>query len=329
MHIGTMQIGLRQVGPEQPCFIIAEAGVNHNGDLDLAHRLVDAAADMGADAVKFQTWITEKILKPGAKKADYQKLASPADEDQFAMAKRLELPYAWHPELKSRAEDRGLIFLSTPDEIDSAKFLCSLGVPALKVGSAELTNLPHLEQLARLDKPLVVSTGMASLEETARAVETIRAATTLPFALLHCVSAIRAGRRNEPARDYDPSPDFRRAGRAFRPYRRMYGRIAGRGVGMCIYEKHLTLDKTLPGPDHAASSDPAEFAEVVHAIRKAEVMLGSGEKVASPSEINTRQVVSRTLLYAASLPAGHRVAAADFEALRCGRRACPPMPPLD
>ena len=241
------------------------------------------------------------------------------------MLKRIELPYAWHPELKARAEARGLVFLSTPDEIQSARFLCSIGVPAIKVGSAEVTNLPHLEQLARLGKPLIVSTGMATLEEVARAVAAIRGATSQPFALLHCVSAY-------------PAPEEEMNLSAIAALRRAFGvpvglsdhttgttaAVIGASLGMNILEKHLTLDRNMPGPDHAASSDPAQFADLVRMVRKAEAMLGSGEKRLMPSEANTRQVVSRTLLYAAPLAAGQRVEETDFEALRCGLPGLPP-----
>ena len=262
---------------------------------------------------------------PGAKKAEYQDRTCPAAADQFAMLKRIELPYAWHPELKARAEARGLVFLSTPDEIQSARFLCSIGVPAIKVGSAEVTNLPHLEQLARLGKPLIVSTGMATLEEVARAVAAIRGATSQPFALLHCVSAY-------------PAPEEEMNLSAIAALRRAFGvpvglsdhttgttaAVIGASLGMNILEKHLTLDRNMPGPDHAASSDPAQFADLVRMVRKAEAMLGSGEKRLMPSEANTRQVVSRTLLYAAPLAAGQRVEETDFEALRCGLPGLPP-----
>ncbi len=322
--VPQLEIGGRAIGPGQRCFIIAEAGVNHNGDLELARRLVDVAADAGADAVKFQTWITEKICKPAAQKADYQDRTCPGDDDQFAMLKRIELPYAWHPELKARAEQRGLVFLSTPDEFESAKFLCGLGVPALKVGSAEVTNLPHLEQLARLGKPLIVSTGMATLEEVARAVDVIRGATSQPLALLHCVSAY-------------PAPEEEMNLGAIASLRQAFGvpvglsdhttgttaAAMGVALGMCILEKHLTLDRNMPGPDHAASSDPAEFAALVRMVRKAEAMLGSGEKRTMPSEASTRQAVVRNLFYAAPLTAGQRVEPQHFEALRCGQPGLP------
>jgi len=318
-------IGNKHIGPGRPCFIIAEAGVNHNGDLSLARRLVEAAAAAGADAVKFQTWVTEKICRPGAKKAAYQERSSRADDDQFAMLKRLELPYAWHRELMGLAEERGLVFLSTPDELDSARFLCSIGVPAIKVGSAELTNLPHLAQLARLGKPLIVSTGMGTLQDVGRAVDVIRAATSAPFALLHCVSAY-------------PAPEEEMNLGAIAALRQAFdvpvglsdhttgttAAVMGVALGMCILEKHLTLDRNMPGPDHAASSTPAEFAELARMVRKAEVMLGSGEKRTMPSEVNTREVVTRTLLYAAPLAAGQRAEEKHFEALRCGEPGLPP-----
>lgn len=324
--VRELHIAGRLIGAGQPCFIIAEAGVNHNGDRELARRLVIAAAEAGADAVKFQTWITEKLCCPGAQKAAYQKQTSPVDEDQFAMLKRLELPYAWHAELKALAEECGLIFLSTPDEIDSARFLCQLGVPVIKIGSGELTNLPYLTQLARLGKPLMLSTGMGSLEEVAQALEAIRNGGDVPTALLHCVSAYPAPEQEMNlrclatlARTFDVPvglSDHTQGAMAA---------VMGVPLGMCILEKHLTLDCTLTGPDHAASADPASFAALVGLVRKAEVMLGTGTKAPAPSEANTRETVRRTLLYADNLLAGHRVVESDFEAMRCGLSGLPPQ----
>jgi N-acetylneuraminate synthase/N,N'-diacetyllegionaminate synthase len=321
-----MIVGNRPVGPGHPCLIIAEAGVNHNGDLELARRLVDAAAEAGADAVKFQTWITEKLCLPGAEKADYQKINAPGPDDQFTMLKRLELPYAWHAELKARTESRGLAFLSTPDEIQSARFLCELGVPALKIGSAELSNLPYLRQLAGLGKPLIVSTGMGSLAEVARAVAAVRQVCEVPLALLHCVSAYPAPEEEMNlrcigtlARTFDVPVGLSDHTRGWT------AAILGVAAGASILEKHFTLDRTMPGPDHAASADPAELADLVRAVRKAEAMLGSGDKQAAACEENTRRAVRRTLLYARSLRAGDRVGEEDFEALRCGLPGLPPQ----
>jgi len=324
-EIPCIEVAGRKIGPGQPCFIIAEAGVNHNRDLEMALRLVDAAAEAGADAVKFQTWITEKLCLPGAKKAKYQQCNDQSGQDQFAMLKQLELPYEWHPTLKARAEERGLIFLSTPDEIDSARFLCSIGVPALKIGSGEVTNLPYLQALAGLEKTIILSTGMASLEEVAKAMNALQIESHLPIALLHCVSAY-------------PAPEEEMNLNAVTTLRDAFGSVVGLSdhtagdtaavmgiaLGIMILEKHLTLDRGLPGPDHAASLVPDEFAELVQKVRHAEKMLGSGKKQIAPSEIETRNVVSRTLVYASQLEAGHLVKEGDLEALRCGKRGLAP-----
>jgi len=315
----------REIGIGQPCFIIAEAGVNHNGQLKLAHDLVDAAANAGADAVKFQTWITEKVVKPGARKAHYQQVQCPDESDQFALIKPLELRFEWHGELKQHAEERGLVFLSTADEIESARFLCTLGVPAVKIGSAELTNLPFLRQLGGLGKPLILSTGMGTLEDVRRAVEAIHSRATVPLALLHCVSAY-------------PAPEEEMNLRCLTTLRREFdvpvglsdhtmnslAATAAVGLGMDILEKHITLDHALPGPDHSASSEPDEFAELVRTVRKVESMLGTGVKAPASSEMGTRAAVLRTLLYARDFPAGHMLVDEDMESLRCGLHGLPP-----
>lgn len=320
-----IEIAGRKIGPGHPCFIIAEAGVNHNGNLQMAHDLVDDAAAAGADAVKFQTWITEKVCKPGTRRAEYQESGCPDEADQFAMLKQLELPYAWHGELKMHAERLGIIFLSTPDEIQSARFLCDLGIPAIKIGSGELTNLPFLRELAELGKPLILSTGMGSLGNVRAAVDAIQSARPIPLALLHCVSAY-------------PAPEAEMNLRAIATLRAEFGVPVGlsdhtttslaatiaTGLGMDILEKHLTLSHKLDGPDHAASAEPVEFAELVRTVRKADLMLGSGVKVPTASEISTRQAVQRTLLYARDLPAGHILATEDMESLRCGLEGLPP-----
>jgi N,N'-diacetyllegionaminate synthase len=321
----SFEISGRRIGPGQPCFIIAEAGVNHNGNLQMAHDLVDAAVITGADAVKFQTWITDKLCKPGAKKATYQETGCPEETDQFTMLKRLELPYEWHGELKKHAEEREIIFLSTPDEIQSARFLCELGVPAIKIGSGELTNLIFLRQLASLGKPLILSTGMSNLDDVCQAWTAIQSVSQIPIALLHCVSAY-------------PAPEHEMNLRCIATLRQEFGvpvglsdhtlgnlaATIGVSLGMEILEKHITLDHKLNGPDHAASAEPDEFAELVRIVRKAETMLGSGIKVPATSEIGTRQALQRTLLYARDLPAGHVLTAEDMESLRCGLEGLPP-----
>lgn len=315
----AIKIGTRAIGPGEPCFIIAEAGVNHNGDRQTAHDLVDAAASAGADAVKFQTWITERLCAQGAKKAGYQEAQCPEEADQFTMLKKLELPYEWHSELQQHARDKGLVFLSTPDEIQSATFLCKLGIPAIKIGSAELTNHLYLRQIAGLGKPLILSTGMGTLGEIRNAVAAIRSVAALPVALLHCISAY-------------PAPEEEMNLRCLTTLRQEFEfpiglsdhtmgsttSIVAVGVGIDILEKHLTLDKLAAGPDHSASANPTEYAELVCAVRKAEKMLGDGVKALAPSEANTRAAVRRTLIYTCDLPAGHTLRLEDMEALRSG-----------
>jgi N,N'-diacetyllegionaminate synthase len=311
----------RRIGADSPCFVIAEAGVNHNGNRDHAHRLIDAAADCGADAVKFQTWITEELCTPGAAKAEYQHRDGGAEEDQFEMLKRLELPFDWHPALRDHARERGILFLSTPDEILSARYLCDIGIEAIKIGSGEVTNTPYLRELAALGSPLILSTGMANLEEVARAVEIIRGVSaTLPLALLHCVSAY-------PAREEEMNL------RAIVTLREAFGvpsglsdhttgnlaAVIGTALGMSVYERHLTLDRSLPGPDQAASTEPGEFAEIIRVIRKTELMLGSGIKMRTPGEEGTAEVVRRVLVYTKDLFAGDLIGAGDLNALRAGK----------
>ncbi len=314
----------RKVGLRHSCFVIAEAGVNHNQNKEMAHDLVDAAADAGADAVKFQTWITEEICVPGAAKAAYQETAN--KEDQFTMLKKLELPFEWHSELKEHAENRGILFLSTPDEIKSARFLCNLGVAALKIGSAEVTNLPYLARLAALGKPLILSTGMATTGEIERAFEEILLVDREAIlVLLHCVSAY-------------PAPEEEMNLRCIQTLREVFdvpvglsdhttgemAAIAGAAMGMSVYERHLTLDRRLPGPDQSASTEPRDFAKLIETIRKTERMMGSGIKAASDSERNVAQAVRRVLAYGRDLPAGHGIADDDIVPLRCGKPGLPP-----
>jgi N-acetylneuraminate synthase/N,N'-diacetyllegionaminate synthase len=315
----AFDISGREIGAGNPCYVIAEAGVNHNGDRELAHRLVDAAADACADAVKFQTWITEEICARNAVKAEYQKREN-REDGQFEMLKRLELPFAWHAELKLHAEERGIAFLSTPDDIESARFLCELGVSAIKVGSAELTNLPYLAQLAALGRPLILSTGMSDVIQISRSLEEIRSVrNTSQIALLHCVSAY-------------PAPEEEMNLRCIAALRDRFGVPAGLsdhtigslaatlgvGLGISIYEKHITLDRRLPGPDQSASTEPDEFAAIVNTIRKAERMMGSGVKAATPSESSTAIAVQRVLVYIQDLPRDHVITSGDMKALRRG-----------
>lgn len=286
-------------------FIIAEAGVNHNGDINMAKQLVDVAADAGADAVKFQTFKADQMVTPHAPKAEYQKQTTDAGESQHQMLRRLELSPEAHRQLLTRCAAKNILFLSTPFEEESADFLEALGVTMFKVPSGEITNLPFLEHLARKGKPMIVSTGMATLDEVKKAVQTIRAAGNPAVALLHCVS-------NYPA---DPATTNLRAmdtlAATFQVPVGYSDHTLGNEVsfaavarGACIIEKHFTLDRTLPGPDHAASSEPAKLKSLVQGIRKIESSLGTGIKAPSSTEANTAAIARKSLVAAADIPAG-------------------------
>ena len=260
------------------CFIIAEAGVNHNGDLALARQLVIAAAAAGADAVKFQTFQAGHLVTADAPQADYQARNTGRTESQFDMLKRLELPLEAFAELAGLCAEMGIEFLSTAFDEESADFLAGLGMRCFKIPSGELTNLPFLRHIGAFGRPVIVSTGMGTIEEAETAVATLREAGSGPVTVLHCVTRY-------------PTPAEEANLRAMHVLRHALGVPIGysdhtEGIeapviavaaGACVIEKHFTLDRDLPGPDHKASLEPGELAEMVHALRRAEVLLGRGD----------------------------------------------------
>jgi N-acetylneuraminate synthase len=298
-------IGGRAVGDGQSCLVIAEAGVNHNGEVGQALRLVEAAAAAGADAVKFQTFRAELLATTDAPKAAYQTRATGAGESQRAMLKRLELGAEDHRRLAEACAARGMLFLSTPFDEDSADFLESLGVPAFKLPSGELTNLGLLAHVARKGRPMIISTGMATMAEVRSAVEAVRATGNKDLVLLHCVSSY-------PARPEDANL------RAMDSLREAFGvpvgfsdhtpgievALAAAALGACIIEKHLTLDRALPGPDHQASIEPHEMAELVHGVRTVCAALGDGRKAPRAAEQELAAAARRSLVAARRIPAG-------------------------
>ncbi len=313
----TVTVEQRPIGAGHPVFVIAEAGVNHNGDLDLARRLVDVAARAGADAGKFQTFAAERVAAREAPKADYQRQTTSADEGQQEMLRRLELSPAAHRELQAHARSRGLLFLSTPFDEASADLLDALGVPAIKIGSGEVTNHPFLEHVARKGRPIILSTGMSSLDEVGAAVAAVRATGNDDLILLHCVSEYpaRAGDANvramltlaeafrTPVGYSDHTPGLEVA-------------LAAVALGAAVIEKHFTLDRGLPGPDHRASLEPAQLTELVRAIRVVEEALGDGVKAPTAGELGNRMVARRSLAAAVDLPAGVALSRESLCALR-------------
>lgn len=298
----------RAVGEGAPVFVVAEAGVNHNGDMALARRLVDAAAEAGADAVKFQTFSTDALVSREAPKAGYQVETTGAAESQRDMLARLELRPEQHAELQQQCGKRGLVFFSAPFDEQAADALESLDVPLFKIPSGEITNLPLLRHVAAKRRPLILSTGMATLDEVGTAVAAIRAAGDPPLAILHCLSAYPAPAAEMNLRAMDTLRD--RFGVPVGLSDHTLGievAVAAVARGAQIIEKHLTVDKTLPGPDHRASLDPVEFAALVRAIRSVESALGDGEKRPMPSEMDTRRVARKSLVAARAIRAGQRL----------------------
>lgn len=325
-EVPCIDIAERKIGPGQPCFIIAEAGVNHNGSLELGLKLVDAAAAAGADAVKFQTFKVDRLVTKDAPKAGYQISVTGDAETQYEMLKRLELTEEDHRCLIAHCAERGILFLSTPFEERSADFLEALGVPAFKLPSGELTNLPFLTHVARKGKPIIISTGMATLQEVDAAVATLTRSGNSRLVLLQCVSEYPA----------DPADANLRAMASMRA---SFGfpvgfsdhtpgiatAITAAALGACVVEKHFTLDRQMPGPDHPASLEADELKEMVRGIRIAESALGDGEKRPVAREAATAAVARKSLLAACNIPQGATLRLEHITTKRPGTGISPDM----
>lgn len=304
----TVRIAGKGVGSTSACFVIAEAGVNHNGRLDLALELVDCAAESGADAVKFQTFDASQLVTLSAPKCEYQARATGENESQFEMLRRLELSRAAHSKVVARCEERGILFLSTPFDESSADFLEDLGVSAFKIPSGELTNLPLIEHIARKQRPLIVSTGMSSLSEVEAAVEAIERTGNQQFVLLHCVSNYPASANEINLRAMQTMQTAFQTPVGYSDHTLgVEVGWAAVALGACVVEKHFTLDCNLPGPDHQASLDPAQLRHFVAGIRTIESALGSGRKVPTPGELGTAAVARRSLVAARDIRSGTRI----------------------
>lgn len=313
-------------------FVIAEAGVNHNGSIDLALRLVDAARAAGADAVKFQTFRAEDVVTPQAVTADYQR-SNTGETSQFDMIKKLELDEGAHAKVAQHCGEQGIEFFSTPFSEDAVAMLVRLGVKRLKLPSGEITNKPLLECAADTGLPLLMSSGMSTMDEVDRAVGWIAARwkkAGLPppddanLTLMHCTSAYPAPADSLNLRAIDTMARHTRLPVGYSDHSEgIEAALAAVAMGATVIEKHLTLDKALPGPDHRASADPVEFATMVKAIRTVEAMLGDGRKEPQPIERNTRDVARRSLVVIRDLAAGHVLAASDLALRRPGTGIAP------
>ncbi|WP_330925633.1 N-acetylneuraminate synthase [Candidatus Sororendozoicomonas aggregata] len=314
------------------CFIIAEAGVNHNGSLDLALKLIDEAAKAGADAVKFQSFKAEQLVSKFAKTAEYQRRNTGLG-DQFFMLKKLEMSDQFHQQLFRHCKAQNIEFMSTPFDSKIAQYLVNCGMDKLKIPSGELTNLPLIQSLCALNKPIILSTGMASMDEVCEAVATIKAERSKLslkgeiskfLTILHCTS-------NYPAQNEEVNL------KAMNTMARLLDlpvgysdhtdgllvSVAAVAMGAKVIEKHFTLDRRMDGPDHKASLEPDQLAEMIRQIREVELCLGDGEKKPQPNEIPVRRLVRRSVTLTRPVIKGHVLTEDDLVLLRPGTGIAP------
>lgn len=306
--------------------IIAEAGVNHNGDMSMAYQLIDAAAAAGADMVKFQTFSAERLATSGAPKAGYQSLATGDSESQFSMLRRLELSREMHVALMDCCDAHGIRFFSTAFDAQSADLLAELGLDRFKIPSGEITNLPYLRHVGRFAKPIILSTGMATLGEIESALDVLEASGTPRerVTVLHCNT------------EY-PTPMGDVNLHAMNAIGKAFGvavgysdhtlgievPIAAVALGATVIEKHFTLDRTLPGPDHQASLEPQELKAMVVAIRNVEAALGDGIKRPSRSEAQNRSIARRSLVASVGIRKGETFTPENLTVKRPGNGVSP------
>ncbi len=285
-------------------YIIAEAGVNHNGSFSLACRLVEAAKEAGADCIKFQTFKSENLVSRSAKKAEYQKKTT-GDSSQQEMLKKLELSFDEFLQLKKYCENVGICFLSTPFDFDSIEFLNSIDMPFWKIPSGEVTNLPYLLALAKTGKPVVMSTGMCNMEEILSAIAVLSSNGAKDIKLLHCNTEYPTPFEDVNLKAMQAMREAFHLEVGYSDHTKgIEVPIAAVALGATIIEKHFTLDRNMEGPDHKASLEPDELADMVRSIRNIEKALGSGTKVPSPSEKKNISIARKSIVAKTKIKAG-------------------------
>lgn len=315
--IAAFSIKNRRIGPREPCYIIAEAGVNHDGNVETAKRLVDAAKAAGADAVKFQTGDPRNVMSDATPKAGYQRESTGNDGTMLEMVQRIAMDFDQFTEIKNYCDQVEILFLSTPFDLESVDFLVSLGMPAIKVPSGEINNVFLLRKVAEKGLPILLSTGMSWMSEIATAIEILRSGGCEELALFQCVS------------NYPAEPDSMNL-RAIASLADAFGvpcgfsdhslgidlAVASVAAGAALIEKHFTLDRTMVGPDHAMSLEPTELKALVDSVRRVERAMGDGVKRPQSEEFEVRAVARRSLAAARNIKAGTIAAFSDFFALR-------------
>lgn len=304
-------------------YILAEVGVNHNGSLDIAYKLIDLAIKSGANGVKFQTFNSDKLAAPNAEKAEYQKVNTKNDDSQLSMLKKLELSYEDFSKLSAYCSDKKIEFISTPFDLESAEFLNSINVDTFKIGSGDLTNFPLLKKVASFKKKIILSTGMGSMNEVENSVDYLKKNGCEELVLLHCVSCYPTqnedlnlkciqtmkNKFNIDVGFSDHTIDFKAS---------LYAVC----LGANYIEKHYTIDKEMEGPDHKASLNPEELNEFVSLIRECEVIMGDGIKKCRDAELNTKSVARRSLYFSRSMKKGDIITEDDLIPLRPNSGIC-------
>lgn len=286
-------------------FIIAEAGVNHNGDIKIAKKLVDMAVNCGADAIKFQTFKAEESTGIYAEKAEYQKKNDPQKESQLEMIKRLELPFESFKEIQGYCKSKNIIFISTPDGIESLNYLINLDVPFIKIGSTEVTNYEFLKQVGNTGKPIILSTGMSTLGEVEKAIDSIYETGNTNLQLMHCTTDYPTKAEDVNLKAIVTMRDAFKIPVGFSDHTvSNEAAIAAVALGAECIEKHITLDKEMEGPDHKASMTPMEFGEYVKCIRNTKILLGNGIKKPTDSELIMMKNVRRSIVMKENIEAG-------------------------
>ncbi len=306
MKATDILIGPKVIGSGSGVFLIAEIGINHNGSVSQAEKLIDAAAESGADAVKFQSFRVDRLLIPSRDRYAQQ---MDGTESAYQMLRRCELSWEDQEKLKKHADGRGILFLSTPFDEESADFLDSMGVPAFKIASSDITHVPLLRHVASKGKPILLSTGMSFLSEVADAIWSLRSAGAKEILLMHCVSAYPAAPQYMNLRALQTLQSYFEVSVGLSDHSEgiLFPLIAV-ALGAVVIEKHFTLDKAAPGPDHKASMDPADLKLLVKSLRDVESSLGDGRKRPSDVEEESRLFGRRSIVAAVDIRAHETIA---------------------
>lgn len=321
-----IKIEEKYIGIGNSCFIIAEAGVNHNGELEIAKKLIDSAAELGADAIKFQTFITEKVISSYAPMADYQKKNIGSESSQLEMVKKLELSFEEFTEIKEYCKHKGIIFLSSPFDFESVDFLENIGISAYKIGSGEITNIPFLSYVSSKGKPIILSTGMSSLAEVEQAMDIIKSEGNDKIILLHCTSNYPTNYNDVNLRAMETLKYAFKVPVGYSDHTEgIEISIAALAMGAVVIEKHFTLDKSMEGPDHKASLSPEELKKLITSIRNVEKAFGDGIKKITEAEKNVRSVARKSIVANKRIKQGDIIKLEDLTFKRPGSGIEPKM----